>query len=140
VGEVQRIHEAWTREEYDGFAAVFDAIERSGVGTALLSNTNGPHWRRLMGRAGGTPEYPNVLRIMHRFASHELGMLKPDPAMYGVVSSVTGVPPQRILFFDDLDAHVLAAREAGWTAELIDSAEGPALQVLRALGRSGVVS
>jgi putative hydrolase of the HAD superfamily len=138
--DVQRIHEAWTREEYEGFAAVFEAIESSGVRTALLSNTNGPHWRRLVGGADGAPEYPNVVRIMHRFASHELGLLKPDPAMYGTVASVTGIPPHRILFFDDIETHVLTARDAGWAAEWIDSGRGPAQQVLGALRRHGVVA
>ncbi|WP_219471517.1 HAD-IA family hydrolase, partial [Nonomuraea rhizosphaerae] len=61
-----------------------------------------------------------------RFASLtyscRIGVAKPDPRAYEICARRLGVPPGKVLFFDDNEANVVAAREAGMKAELFTSA------------------
>ena len=43
---------------------------------------------------------------------------KPDPAIYRICESRMGLPPSRLVFFDDCPANVEGARALGWQAEL----------------------
>jgi epoxide hydrolase-like predicted phosphatase len=46
--------------------------------------------------------------------SHEVGLAKPDPAIYELAASRLHVRPNQIVFLDDLVINVNAARAAGW--------------------------
>jgi len=99
---------------------VIAGLTRAGCPYGILSNTCGLHWEHLLaGRpwvlAGGPREI--VL-------SHEVGALKPDRRIYDIAAARAGVPPERIFFCDDTPAHVAAAREAGWDADVFRSAAG----------------
>jgi putative hydrolase of the HAD superfamily len=48
--------------------------------------------------------------------SHEVGMAKPDPRIYGLVCTRLKVQPQEMIFLDDADQAVAGAREAGMHA------------------------
>lgn len=142
--ELRRVHHAWTRSEYDGVLALMGELEGSDVSTACLSNTDPAHWTRLVHHDGtaalnGTPEYPSVLRLQHRHASHLLGLAKPDPRIYRAFETATGAPAAHILFFDDLPENVRAARRAGWRAERIDPDQETAPQLRRWLRQHGVL-
>lgn len=50
--------------------------------------------------------------------SHEIGMRKPDAAIYQVACATLGVEPNAIVFVDDRPENVQAAREAGMHAVL----------------------
>ena len=50
--------------------------------------------------------------------SHEVGLAKPDPRAYELVTRRLGVKAGEVLFLDDVDANVVAARELGWHAVL----------------------
>lgn len=52
------------------------------------------------------------------FSSCQIGCRKPDAAFYATVTAALALPPQNILFFDDTQANVDAARASGWQAEL----------------------
>ena len=67
-----------------------------------------------------------------------LGATKPDPVTYEAVRSATGALPARILFFDDVEAHIITARVAGWQAELIDPTTETADQLLAHLAMRGI--
>lgn len=60
-----------------------------------------------------------------RFASLtfscRIGVAKPDPRAYELCAERVGARPEDILFFDDNEANVLAAREVGMAAELFTS-------------------
>jgi FMN phosphatase YigB (HAD superfamily) len=49
--------------------------------------------------------------------SHEVGLAKPDPAIFNLTGKLLGVEPHEIVFLDD-DGHVEAARAFGWHAVL----------------------
>jgi HAD superfamily hydrolase (TIGR01509 family) len=50
--------------------------------------------------------------------SHEVGLAKPDPAVYDLATRRLGVEPGEVLFLDDVEANVEAARAFGWRAVL----------------------
>jgi FMN phosphatase YigB (HAD superfamily) len=137
-GQVEQILDAWIDDEYPGWENVIDRLERSGVETALLSNTNPHHWQSIDPGGKRAGRYPAIGRLGRHFASHELGHLKPEAAIYHAVEAATGHRGDGILFFDDLPENVEGARAVGWRAVLIDPDADPATQVLRALDEAGL--
>ena len=139
AADVRRISDASLSGEYPGISRVFDALEAVSIDTAVLSNTNDEHWARLFAQTPGKPEFPTLVRARHRFASHLLGVEKPDPRAYRHVERATRHAADRILYFDDMLGNVEGARAVGWTAELIGHTGDPAAQMLASLrGRSVV--
>jgi glucose-1-phosphatase len=53
------------------------------------------------------------------FASHLVGMLKPDVEIFQHVVEQLGCPPARILFLDDNQLNVASARVAGMVARRV---------------------
>ncbi|MFG2086614.1 MULTISPECIES: HAD family hydrolase [unclassified Spirillospora] len=53
--------------------------------------------------------------------SCRIGVAKPDPRAYEICAERLGVKPADVLFFDDSERNVLAARETGMRAELFAS-------------------
>jgi putative hydrolase of the HAD superfamily len=101
------------------------ATRRQGMKTALLSNS----W----GMAG----YPTE-RFEELFdavvISGEVGLRKPDPAIYELTVSRLGVPAARCVFVDDHPGHLLPAQDAGMTAVLHISPEQTLAQLTDLLG------
>jgi len=136
--DLARIHDAWIVAEYDGVGAVVDDVNRAGVVTACLSNTNHTHWVRMID-ASGAGEFPAVCRLHRHFASHILGLAKPDPQIYRAFERAVGHAGAEILFFDDLPENIEAARALGWRAEPIDPYTETAPQLRALLRRHGVL-
>lgn len=63
--------------------------------------------------------------------SHEVGLKKPDPAIYALAERRLGVEPQEMVFLDDVTANVEAARAAGWHAVLHESTPGSIAELER---------
>jgi putative hydrolase of the HAD superfamily len=87
----------------------------SRVGRVLplyaFTNTNAAH------QAVWSMRFADLLAPFHRiYASHELGARKPDIAAFLAVAADMRVPPQRILFFDDVAENIVGARAAGMRA------------------------
>jgi epoxide hydrolase-like predicted phosphatase len=53
--------------------------------------------------------------------SHEVGISKPDPRIYRLACDRLGVRPEEVIFLDDVDANVDAARDLGMQAILFTS-------------------
>ena len=71
------------------------------------------------------------------FYSCEMRTCKPEPTYFEFIVRALGAEPGRLLFIDDLEPNVAAAREVGLVAELHDPAAGaPALREL--LRRNGI--
>jgi glucose-1-phosphatase len=85
----------------------------------LLSNTNPLHiaWAR--------ERFPEVFDLFddHVF-SYEVGMAKPDPAIYHEAMRRAGVPAGETLYFDDIAAYVDIASSLGMHAYQFVSVEG----------------
>ena len=73
----------------------------------LLSNTNATHleWIR--------PRLPVLERFDGLVLSYQLGIAKPDPAIFAEALRLAGTSPGRTAFFDDVEAYARAADAAG---------------------------
>ena len=87
-----------------------------GVRTAILSNI--PHDLLAEVRKFSWLEEFEV-----KIWSCELGIVKPDPAIYRICLDAVSCPAERTLFFDDRPNNVEAARELGMEAHIFESAE-----------------
>jgi putative hydrolase of the HAD superfamily len=58
------------------------------------------------------------------FFSVEVGLAKPNPALYDYVAETVGLPGPSIVYLEDNPRSVITARAAGWNAHLWTSAAG----------------
>lgn len=86
----------------------FAAGLRPTYRTAILSNS-ADGARREEQRRYGFEEL--VDEIVY---SHEVGLAKPDPAVFRLTQQRLGVAPEQIVFLDDHEEHVEAAGRLGW--------------------------
>jgi FMN phosphatase YigB (HAD superfamily) len=143
-GEIEGLHDAWLRGEYSGMDDLIHALNRNGrFATACLSNTNRRHWELMEGirspLAGNGSSYPAFRALSHREASHHYGLVKPSPEVYRRFAAEIGASPEEILFFDDREENVAAARKEGWRAEQVDAAGDTALQIREILTRMEIL-
>lgn len=136
--EIMTVHHAWMYGEYAGVHDVVTELNAANVITAALSNTNHEHWLAL-------PVSPAFMALKYRYASHELGLHKPDPAIFPDVESRlrregVDAAAASILYFDDLPENVAAANEAGWNAVQIDHTGDTAAQIRSACEAHGVLT
>lgn len=73
-----------------------------------LSNTQPMHWRHVMGNLLGAGFFD------HEYVSHDMGMEKPDPAIYRAVAEAEGVDHADIVFIDDTPGNLPPAEALGW--------------------------
>lgn len=139
--EVEVIHDTWLIEEYPGVSEVIAELARVGrAATGLLSNTNARHWaRHLPTPEGSPPDFPTIGVLEHRHASHLLGHAKPDRDIYAAFEARTGFSGGSILFFDDLEENIDAARAHGWRTFRVDHEGDTAAQIRGELERRGLV-
>jgi len=131
LDEIARIHDAWLLDEYLGVAELVTELgDLPGVTTACLSNTNQRHWDALA-PSQGLARFPAVMALRQRFASHLMRSSKPDAQIFLDFQQQLAVDASEILFFDDLEANVLAARRQAWRSEAIDP-HGDTCQQMRA--------
>jgi epoxide hydrolase-like predicted phosphatase len=83
--------------------------------TALLSNA-AAGGRREEERRYGFAAMADVLVY-----SYEVGIEKPDRRIYEITCQQLGVYPGEVVFLDDVEANVVAARQAGMVAVLFQS-------------------
>jgi HAD superfamily hydrolase (TIGR01509 family) len=96
----------------------------------ILSNTNVIHMEFIAARYSWVMEFDALI------LSHEVGLLKPDRAIYDLAVQRTGLPAERVLFIDDLQANVDGARAAGLQAVRFENAG----QVRQELTNRGVLT
>ena len=110
--------EFWGGDRMDTQLVDFIRGLRGDYTTALLSNA----WDDLR------PLLVDLWQIAdafeHIFISAEMGLVKPDPAIYQAVVSELQKDPSEILFVDDFIENVQAARDQGWHAIHFRSREG----------------
>ena len=82
-----------------------------GIKTALLSNAP-----LVMGKLIRHTEWVGLFDRV--FISAELGLVKPDPEVFAVVTRELGVEPAEIAFIDDREPNVISSRDAGWHSHL----------------------
>ena len=109
------------------------ALQSAGIKTGILSNIGDAM------EAGIVARFPWITAFTHRTFSHRLGIAKPDAAIYQHAAEGLGVPANEILFIDDREENIVAARAAGMHAiQYIDHADF--LQQMQAAGFSGLIA
>ena len=103
---------AWPKGVFPGSFELLEQLSAS-YRLACLSNTNALHWPRVCGEMGLARYFEST------FASHLLGMLKPDLEIFQHVVGQLGCPPARILFLDDNQLNIVSARTAGMVARRV---------------------
>ena len=85
------------------------AAKRAGIRTALLSNSWGSE---------GYPRdrFPELFDVV--VISGEVGIRKPDPAIFDLTVERLGVQAQQCVFVDDLDKNIAVAEAAGMAGVL----------------------
>ena len=96
---VDALSTAFLRAPFPGALDLVRELKRQGFLTACLSNTNPSHWQIMCASSG--PSALALTELDFRFGSHEIGVRKPDPAIYRHVEKATGLRAQQIVFFDD---------------------------------------
>ena len=74
--------------------------------------------------------YPFLAEFEDRFVSAELGVMKPDPAIYEIVETGTGRPAGTLFFTDDKPENIAAAAARGWQTHLFEGPEGLAARLV----------
>ena len=104
-----RLVVAWNaivQDEVSDIAPVVDHLQTK-YQTALLSNTNPIHFQKAL-------ESTSILRKFSRkYLSYEMGAAKPDEATYRTMIRGLGEESPTILFIDDIDENIIAARRCG---------------------------
>ncbi|EMI42360.1 HAD family hydrolase [Rhodopirellula sp. SWK7] len=97
---------------------VLRAVRQTGMPIGILSNTCNAHWSWVNSQAYSVLEGPFEVCVV----SHEVQSMKPDRLIYETAADHAGkianASPETILFLDDREENVLAAREHGWHAEV----------------------
>ncbi|AVJ19877.1 glucose-1-phosphatase [Serratia rhizosphaerae] len=91
--------------------AIMQRLRNEGHRVVVLSNTNRLHcnyWPQ---------HYPEVAAAAdHLYLSQDLGLRKPEPAIYQRVLDEENTPAEQAVFFDDHPDNIAAARAMGITA------------------------
>lgn len=112
---------------YDSFVAAFCRYQernepaftfarelqaRDGVSVGIISNTNEVHAGWLRTHLPELDQFDSVI------LSNEVGLLKPDPAIYELSLNQLSVSPEHALFVDDLAENVAGGTAVGLTGHL----------------------
>jgi glucose-1-phosphatase len=89
-----------------GMEALLGALA-SRYRVVLFSNTNAPHWEHIMAH------YPVLHHAHALYLSHELGLVKPDPAAFRKVLELERCEARDSVFIDDRAEHTAAAAALG---------------------------
>lgn len=71
-----------------------------------------------------TAQFPFLRDFDRAYISGEMGVSKPDPAIYAAVEADCGLPPSALLFTDDREDNINAASARGWQVHHFTGAAG----------------
>jgi putative hydrolase of the HAD superfamily len=120
----------WQHDPFPGAAELVGDVAAAGVRVGCLSNTNTHQWEAQF------DGLPLVDAFEFRFLSFELGLVKPDRAIFDAVAARLPAPPERVLFLDDNAVNVEAASAFGFVARHVRGVD----EARRALVERGVLA
>lgn len=111
----------WPKGFYPGMTDMLASL-RPTCRIGCLSNSNAVHW---------TGRFTDPFDVA--YSSHLMQRIKPDPDVFAHVTRDLGLQPADIIFFDDAEPNIEAAKDYGWRAHHTDGPDA-LLQVLQGLG------
>ena len=111
-----REYRSWSRRLYPGARELLAEL-RPRYRLAALSNSNEAHWDRNTNEIGVTELFDVAI------SSHQVGLAKPDPAIYLAALARLEAPARDVVFFDDSLANVTAAVDLGMRAFQVDGVD-----------------
>lgn len=101
-----------------GTAELALAIRESGVAVYGLSNWSAETWPIML------QQHPHIAALFDGIViSGEVGLIKPDPRIYQLVTDQFELDPSTTLFIDDSAVNTGAADSLGWMTHTFTSAE-----------------
>ena len=101
-----------------GTAALVEALDANGVPLFAITNFGAEFWPDF------APRFPVLQRFRDIVISGVEQMAKPDPAIFALAEARFGRPGAAMLFIDDNQHNVAAARASGWKAHHFQTAAG----------------
>ena len=100
--------------------AMLDALRAEGYRTFLLSNTN-----PFVQAWAESPQFSKAGRPLSDYlekcyCSYEVGIMKPDPAIFEYMLKDAAIAPTETLFLDDSPANIAAASDLGIQTLLVE--------------------
>ena len=109
--------EDWFRTLRTDTLALMRRLKASGKKLGILSNMSPESYERLF-----VPRCAEYCTLLDTVVISGLEFLfKPEEPIYRLTERRMGLPPDRLIFLDDTEANVLAARAFGWHAEVYPS-------------------
>ena len=106
--------EDWFRTLRTDTLALMRRLKASGKKLGILSNMSPESYERLF-----VPRCAEYRALLDAEVISGLELLyKPEEPIYRLMERRMGLPPDRLIFLDDTEANVLAARAFGWRAEV----------------------
>ena len=104
----------WFRTMRTDTLALMRRLKTSGKKLGVLSNLSPESYERLF-----VPRCAEYRALLDAEVISGLELLyKPEEPIYRLMERRMGLPPTRLIFLDDTEANVLAARAFGWRAEV----------------------
>lgn len=119
TSQARDVHLAILKEPFPAAEPLVAALREVGYPVGLLSNTNELHWEHCLDR------WPVCKRFKPAVVSHLVGVAKPDVRIFRAFEDAAGCLASEVLYFDDNEANILAARGAGWDAVLVPAISDP---------------
>jgi 2-haloacid dehalogenase len=127
--EIRLWHDRWIEMAspvIDHSVRLMKALQRNGVPVFSLTNFG------IQSYALAAQHYDFLNDFDQHYISGHLQVIKPDPKIYHILETQSGIPPHQLLFTDDRSDNIDQARSRGWNAHLFDGPHGWAKRLVQA--------
>jgi 2-haloacid dehalogenase len=119
--EIRMWHDHWielAQPEISRSVRLLRALRARGVPVFSLTNFG------IQSFDYAATHYPFLTEFDRQFISGHLGVIKPDPKIYEIVETDSGIAPSALLFTDDRADNIAMAASRGWRTHLFDGPDG----------------
>jgi 2-haloacid dehalogenase len=125
--EIRMWHDRWielARPEIPRSIRLLRALRRKGVPVFSLTNFG------IQSFDHAATHYPFLREFDRQYISGHFRVIKPDPKIYEIVETDSGIAPDALLFTDDRAENIDMAASRGWQTHLFEGPEGWAARLV----------